>query len=320
VKGVAAVMMALAVATICTPVLLAAEADEAKPFTIIALPDTQIYSYSYPETYLAQTEWIKQQKDDLNIICVVHEGDITALNSEREWPVADRAMSVLDGVVPYCMVVGNHDIGPGGDASNRDATLFNKHFGVERFEKEPWYGGHFPGGNENAYYLIDAAGMKFLVVCLEFGPRDEVLEWANKVVADHSHRRAIVVTHCYLYADDTRVTGDDAWNPHSYPCGGNDGEEIWQKLVRKHENIFLVLSGHVLDDGVGRLTSTGDHGNTVHQVLANYQMKPNGGNGWLRIMKFVPAENKILVSTYSPTLKRHATDGQNQFELEYSMD
>lgn len=79
-------------------------------------------------------------------------------------------------------------------------------------------------------------------------------------------------------------------------------------------------SGHILGDGLGRLTSIGDHGNAVHQVLANYQMKENGGNGWLRIMKFFPKKNKILVTTYSPTLKEYAGDEQNRFELKYIMD
>ena len=84
-----------------------------------------------------------------------------------------------------------------------------------------------------------------------------------------------------------------------------------------HANIFLVLSGHILYDGLGRLTSTGDHGNVVHQVLTNYQMKARGGNGWLRIMTFLPKEQTIRVRTYSPFLDEWATDEQNQFELSY---
>lgn len=48
-------------------------------------------------------------------------------------------------------------------------------------------------------------------------------------------------------------------------------------------------------------------------------MQKNGGNGWLRIMKFLPAKNKIAVTTYSPVLKQYAKDAQNQFELEWPM-
>ena len=88
----------------------------------------------------------------------------------------------------------------------------------------------------------------------------------------------------------------------------------------KHENIFLVLSGHILGDGLGRLISQGDNGNNVHQVLANYQTKENGGNGWLRIIKFVPQQDKMFFWTYSPRLKKYAMDEQNQFDLEYDIN
>ena len=39
-------------------------------FTIVALPDTQGYSMRVPETYIAQTKWIVQQKTKRNIASV----------------------------------------------------------------------------------------------------------------------------------------------------------------------------------------------------------------------------------------------------------
>ena len=66
-------------------------------------------------------------------------------------------------------------------------------------------------------------------------------------------------------------------------------------------------------------TSEGDKGNDVHQVLANFQVRANKGNGWLRIMNFIPAENKINLSTYSPVLERYDNDKQSRFALEYCM-
>ena len=133
-------------------------------------------------------------------------------------------------------------------------------------------------------------------------------------------RRVIVVTHSYMYSDDTRVGPGDDWNPRRYAPNKNDGDDMWEKFVRKHQNIFLVLSGHILHDGLGRLTSTGDKGNKVHEILANYQVRGKGGDGWLRIMTFQPARNKIVVTTYSPVLERYATDADNQFELEWSAE
>src|SRR5690606_23339285 len=110
--------------------------------------------------------------------------------------------------------------------------------------------------------------------------------------------------------DRTNKDLKQKWAP-----GKNDGEALWQNLLKKHENVFLVLSGHVLGDGQGRLTSVGDHGNSVHQILCNYQMLRQGGNGFLRLMEFKP-DGTIQNKSYSPSLDEYKTDPANQFTLE----
>ncbi len=98
---------------------------------------------------------------------------------------------------------------------------------------------------------------------------------------------------------------------------GNSGEEIWDKLVRKQPNIFLVVSGHVL--GVGLQKSINDAGGEVLEMLTDYQGLPNGGDGWLRSLRFVPDENKIHVRTYSPLLDKENGDANEAFSLDYKM-
>ena len=235
----------------------------------------------------------------INIAFVAHLGDIVQhFDDEDEWSNAKAAMGLLDGVVPYTLAIGNHDMVGGGDIDDRTAAgePFNRHFPARRFSSEAWYGGCMDGGNENSFCFFEAAGMEFMVLNIEYAPRDRTLEWANAIVARHSARRVIVVTHVYMSDDNTRIGRGSRWDP----CGsriaredGNNGEEVWDKLVRQHANIFLVLSGHVGGSGAGRLTSSGVHGNDVHQLLSNYQQEPNGGNGWLRLMKFVPPEDRI---------------------------
>ncbi len=95
---------------------------------------------------------------------------------------------------------------------------------------------------------------------------------------------------------ETRVGEGDDWNPR-LRRQGNDGEEIWENLIRENKEFFLVLGGRILHDGLGRLTSTGAHHQTVHQVLANYQMKEQGGNARLRIITFLPSAGKIVFNT-----------------------
>jgi hypothetical protein len=98
----------------------------------------------------------------------------------------------------------------------------------------------------------------------------------------------------------------------------NDGEQLWQKLVSRHKNFRFTFNGHVLVDGTGFLSSRGENGNVVHQMLANYQFKENGGNGDMRLLEFKPDGNTVEVRTYSPHLDRFDTAFDQQFTLKMS--
>ena len=58
-------------------------------------------------------------------------------------------------------------------------------------------------------------------------------------------------------------------------------------------------------------------GTTVVQVLANYQMLPQGGGGYLRVMEFSPTDRWVHVQTYSPFVGSYKTDSDNDFFIEY---
>jgi len=290
------------------------------PFTIIVLPDTQHYSQNYPKIFVEQTEWIRDNLEEMNIAAVIHLGDITNTNDKKEWEAAARALNILEDKIPLFLAAGNHDTGPSGNRKTIETELLDDFFPPSKYEMKPWFGGAFERHSiKNAYYVLKVGYLEFIVVCLEFGPRDEVLDWAGSVLAKYEHKKAIIVTHCYLNYDNLRVGEGDAYNPHRYPNKGNAGEEIWNKLVRKHHNISFVLSGHVGGDGTGRQTSRGDNGNPVHELLSNYQLRLRGGNGWLRIMEFVPEQNRVYVSTYSPCLDRYDKRKKNKFELEFQL-
>ena len=294
--------------------------SEKTPFTIILLPDTQIYSQSFPDIFVSQTEWIRDNRDERNIAAVIHLGDITNNNMKTEWKKTSEALSIIEEKTPLFLVAGNHDMGQFGRCGTRDTEFFDTYYPPSKFDMKPWFGGVYAAGSiQNAYYFLEAGGMQFIIVCLEFGPRDEVLDWAGEVLSEHEDKKAIIVTHCYMYHDDTRVGEGDSYSPHEYSTGGNDGEEMWSKLISKHRNVSFVLSGHILGDGTGRQISKGDKGNKVHEILSNYQMKQSGGNGWLRIMYFVPKKNRVYVSTYSPYLDEYDESEENKFELKFKM-
>ena len=292
---------------------VAAQASE--DFTIIVLPDTQYYSDDDPETiFQAQTQWIVDNQAALNIVYVAHEGDLVQTASDTDqWDNADAAMDLLDSAeIPYGVLPGNHDQYPMGNPAG--TANYNIYFGVDRFSGKPYYGGHYGTDNDNNYALFTAGGMDFIVINLEYNLESAAITWADDLLTTYGDRRAIVVSHSIL----------------GYPPSGSSiapfttiGQNIYNGL-RDNENLFLMLCGH--NHAEGRRTDV-YNGDTIYSLLADYQDLPDGGDGWLRIMTFSPADDEITVTTYSPTLGLYGEDtvmGNNttseQFTLAYDME
>ncbi len=298
-------------------------------WTLAILPDTQVYAQSYPQHFNAQTAWIRDHAESHNIKYVLHEGDIVNNNNVPQWNNALASMNLLNGAVPYAMAPGNHDYGPGGNAADRN-SYFNQaeYFGPGTYyAQQPSIGGFFePGKTDNSFHVFEAGGENWLVLALEWAPRDAVVEWANQVVANHSDHKTMLVTHAYMYYDETIYDwaakgASQSWNPHAYPLVNNpgetvnDGQELWDKLISKHENFRFTFNGHVLNDGTGFRSTAGDAGNVVHQMLANYQMKAQGGMGDMRLLEFKADGRTVEVRTYSPVLDRYDDAFDQQFTL-----
>ena len=282
-------------------------------FSVVLLPDTQFYSQDFPQTFTAQTQWIVNNAASKNIRMVIGEGDIVNHdNIPAQWANATAAANILDGKVPYTFAIGNHDY-DNFKPSARGATSFNTYFGPQRYASYRWYGGNWNGGNENFYTFFTAGGANYMVLALEFFPRDAVLDWANNVVSANPDKKVIVVTHSFEGTDGFRVDTCDS-NDVS-PQNGNSPQSVWNKLVREHSNIFLVVSGHLIGTGTAHRTDLGDGGNLVHQIFTNFQEWTNGGNGYLRILTFHVDTNTIDVTTYSPTLNSTLTTSDFQFSL-----
>jgi hypothetical protein len=137
-----------------------------------------------------------------------------------------------------------------------------------------------------------------------------VLEWAGTICRLFPAHNVIVATHSYLNLKGrstaaVKVDGSTA----------NSGEDMWNKLVRRHSNIFLVVCGHV--GGVNLLLSQNDAGSQVIEILTDYQNLARGGEGWLRTMKFVPSDSKIYVEAYSPLLKQQNLDPRHTHTIDF---
>ena len=285
------------------------------------LPDTQYYTDirhgGTPAHFTAQTQWIADNKDSLNIVFVAHLGDVVQKGNTKEipWMYADYSMSIiedslitnLEDGIPYGIAVGNHDqgVGVGSVGEPGETELYNQYFGENRFLGRSYYGGHYGTKNDQHYVLFSASGYDFIAIFFEYNtdPEESVLVWADSLLNTYSTRRAIIVSH---YIIDAGIQGN--W--------GTQGQAIYEGL-NDNPNLFLMLCGHKSAEGI-RQDST-INGNIVYTLLSDYQYYPNGGNGFLRIMEFSPINNTIQVKTYSPTLNQYETKGSSQFTLIYDM-
>jgi predicted MPP superfamily phosphohydrolase len=278
-------------------------------FTMVVMPDIQRYSKIYQPILRSQIHWAVTNREKMNIRFVTQLGDLTDDNTDEEWTTVDQAFSELDEAgLPYLVVPGNHDYDhepwARGQKANSD---YNAVFSYYRFLRKPWYGGHYGMTNTNSFAYFDGGGVQFTVLGLEFGPGDDVLKWAKNVVKVHHYKptqQVILVTHAYMNSDDTRLgPGDEGMSPHKHNPTFNDGDQIWDKLVRGFDNIPVVLSGHVTTgDGAGTLISNSDKGTRVTQMMSDYQTMEQGGHGYMRLLVFRPSAQRLDVYTYSPWL------------------
>ncbi|MFD2707005.1 lamin tail domain-containing protein [Salibacterium lacus] len=257
-------------------------------YTFAWTSDTQYLAESYPHIFDQQTQWIADNKENMNIAYTFHTGDlVNQANKPQQWDRADEYMQTLDDAdMPYGVLAGNHDV----SQKTNDYTEYYKYFGEDRFEDKPYYGGSYKN-NRGHYDLMSVDGNDYIMVYLGWGIEDEGIEWVNEVLEEHPNRKAILSFHEYLLATGSR-----------HP----EGEELYEKLVVPNENVFAVLSGHYHESQtlIDELDDDGD-GETdrkVYQMLADYQAGPEGGQGYIRLLHFDTENNKMIVNTYSPYL------------------
>jgi hypothetical protein len=282
--------------------------NESEDFTIVVLPDPQKYTSGRDggtlEMFTSQTRWCVDQRYAHNIAYVANVGDVTDNNYASEWDKGNTAMSILespDPGFPYGIALGNHDF------SEDHTTLFNNYFPFTRYEGRSYYGGHYDNNNNNHYSFFSAGGMDFIVIDLGFGsetPTQAVLDWANTIMSNNPDKRAIVVTHHLL----SGLAGPDgSWS--------GPGQAIYDAL-KANPNLFLMLCGH---EPYEDLRWDIFNGNKIYTILSDYQSWYYGGNGWLRILTFSPANNKFTVSSYSPYTHESNWNGSPPYDLSYSM-
>lgn len=289
-------------------------------FSIIILPDTQHYTSSYPDIFYQQMDWIVKNKTLLNIQYVVHMGDITNNNKEYAWIVASNCYKILEKErIPYSVVCGDNDIkNPDYNEYDgiRHTELLNRYFPVSRFDKPGswWRGGFFESGKiDNYYCLFNYKNDKYMIMNLEIAPRSAVIKWAGSIISQNDSRKVIVVTHDYIDRNGVRL--DDlksfgmAGRDETDKLKGNNAEGLFEKLIRRYPNIFLVLCGHKEGtfENTVRIKDIKDpeKKRKIFEILSDFQNEKlkgtdeKSGKGLLRVLKIYPGKNEIVISTVS---------------------
>jgi hypothetical protein len=126
-----------------------------------------------------------------------------------------------------------------------------------------------------------------------------VIHWADMIQKAYSDRAVIFTTHGLI----NTTGGYDLWGwgtSDSFP----DPQDLWNGLMR-NENVYFMLCGHEAGQRNQTNNNTGapaEFAHSIYTLLADYQNESNGGNGYMRLLRFVPAADRVYVEKYSPHL------------------
>lgn len=331
----------------------AAVKDAGDEFSIVVLPDTQNYIQNLRgkanrDMFRDQIEWIVANRDRYHIAYVTQLGDLSqSINMTQErnaqrgeearetsaerFRACDSIMSPLDKAkIPYGVAVGNHDQFPfAGEPGGNSTELFQKWFvnqgkNKSRFEGKNFYGGSREVNSYDDHYdTFNAGGRNWIVIYLEFDNDQEKNKeddearnsWALKLLKKHPKYIGIIATH-------------DAGNIRNKKLGAH--AQVFYDKLKSQPNLAMILGAHVGDKNgnVNYFALPREGMNPVRTYIADFQsLSPdgtteniNGGNGYLRVMKFSIKQNKVTVTTLSPYLEKRnlpnqfTKDPQHQFE------
>lgn len=303
--------------------------SDQKSWSMVLLPDIQNYvKFQRNQPILdIMMNWIVEHQEKMNIKIVLCTGDLVEhddiINPDRikmdqtgkqQWEAAAKAFAKLDGKLPYITATGNHDYNIFSYTHKPKTTHFPLYFPSDKNSKnlellrdvtENIYGN--PSLENASYEWRSPHGQNFLFLSIEFAPRDTVLGWARSIInrPAYSNHQVVLLTHSYLnykneHIEKEKYDLDDA----------NYGKSIWKKLVQPSKNIALVFSGHIgaandFKKHIGFRIDNNSANKKVNQMTFNAQAlggghRGSGGDGWLRILEFLPDGKTIKVKTFSP--------------------
>ncbi|MBD5346405.1 MAG: hypothetical protein HDR92_04655 [Bacteroides sp.] len=276
---------------------------------VVVIGDIQEYTMR-PDDYMTyfreSMDWLViQQSFFNNIDAVIQVGDITNDNESWQWSNAMLAMRPVAKAMPFIAVTGNHDydwLRKSGDSysyiTDRNSTLFDNYEPdihkamkvVDRFEA---------GSRQNAIYSLPLGSRVSLIIALEFAPRPEVLEWADRHISANKSTDCYIVTHEWLDTKGELVTDEQcyAYRQFGTASRASSPSVVWDKLVYPHDNVIAVLCGH--NGFVAHRLTPNSAARNVPQILFNLQYQENGGDSMLQFWEMPQGTDSVHTYVYN---------------------
>jgi hypothetical protein len=255
-------------------------------FTIAMLPN--VANYTIPAnggslaTFESMLDWIIANRVSQNIAYVGQVGGIASSNSLAGWSTASQAISRLENPQTTGLPAG---IPFGVTCHQFTSTYYNQFFAASRFSGRAWCG---PRPSDNSVVFFRAGGIDMGAIHLGGFSNST---WLNTLLQSHPNRRFIVF----------------------YDASAFDS------TVYNYANVVLVLGGEGPGETRG-ITTTGQNQSRIyHSLSANYSDRPNGGDGWMRLLTFSPSKRRIHVRTFSPTRNEYETDSNSDFTIGWNV-
>lgn len=275
--------------------------DYAYSFSIVG--DIQSLNYHYPEKLPTLYNWIKNNAAATKMKACIGLGDITDKNQQAEYDRAKTEFKKLNGVVPYTFIRGNHD----------KLDMYKQNFSYSDWSQ--YVTGSYDNTTMlNTYYKFQVGSIKYMIISLDFALKDEHLEWADQLIASNPDHHVIVTTHIYMNSSGNYYN-IDTMNGKGYGVE-NNGEDLWEKVLSKHENVVMMICGHNPTEKVYYKNQKGVNGNVVAEFLIDPQDMDEdyGGLGMVAMFYFSEDGKNVQIRYYS-TIKDAYFLPTNQYNV-----
>lgn len=266
---------------------------------IFVIGDIQEYTdpyKSYQSYYEATIDWIYQcYIQGVNVSCVLQTGDLTWGNKPSQYDIYYDITEKVSNNIPFISCIGNHDYtwNTSSEIEDRSSSLFTNYVSshllnnniISSYEKEKI---------DNIIVSIKIGDKGINIISLEFSPRKEVVEWANKYIKDHSDDYFILLTHEFLSKNGERLSDANSYARQIINSSSSTPDYLWNNLIKDNNNLVGVICGHT--GFSNHLLSENSYGKTIPQILFNLQNMPNGGDGLLEVLEFSPQNDSVRIN------------------------